>query len=145
MARKWILEALCLAFMLLFVYAGASKLMNNSLFIVQISQNHYLKPFAGFLSIFLPMIELVIAVMLAILRWRKIALYAFTSLMIIFTIYIILILSFSAHLPCSCGGILSSLGWKEHLVFNIGVVLLGVVAIWLYRKEYRQSGQILTV
>jgi hypothetical protein len=32
-------------------------------------------------------------------------------------------------LPCSCGGAISRMGWREHIVFNVVFVGLTVLAI----------------
>ncbi|MDQ2656909.1 MAG: hypothetical protein M3Y60_05770, partial [Bacteroidota bacterium] len=42
-----------------------------------------------------------------------------------------------AELPCSCGGVLNSLGWKAHLVFNIVFTLLSIVGIMLMAQPTR--------
>lgn len=33
------------------------------------------------------------------------------------------------NIPCSCGGILESLGWREHLYFNLAFIALAVLAL----------------
>lgn len=45
-----------------------------------------------------------------------------------FTAYIIVILNYSSFVPCSCGGILEEMGWKEHLIFNIAFTILAAIA-----------------
>ncbi len=54
--------------------------------------------------------------------------------MVMFCAYIYIILNYSASVPCSCGGIIEKLGWKEHLVFNLFFVLLAVAG-WLLAKQ----------
>jgi putative oxidoreductase len=39
--------------------------------------------------------------------------------MLLFTFYILYMLLFEKHLPCSCGGVLKEMTWKQHLVFNL--------------------------
>jgi hypothetical protein len=71
-------------------------------------------------------------------------LYAAFSLMVMFTTYIICILTLSLYIPCSCGGVLEKLGWKEHLVFNIAFIILAAAAVLIsYRKE-KPIAQIVT-
>ena len=56
-----------------------------------------------------------------------------SGLFLLFTGYVALVLTgIFGRIPCSCGGIVSTLGWWEHLVLNI--VLL-VTAILGYRLE----------
>jgi uncharacterized membrane protein YphA (DoxX/SURF4 family) len=66
---------------------------------------------------------------------RLIGLYASFFFMILFTGYIVAILRFSSYIPCSCGGILQKMSWTQHLIFNIGFLLLAVIAILLYPPQ----------
>ena len=140
MAKKKIaLEIICFLFILLFTYAAVTKLMDYQKFTVQIGQSPLLTDFAGVLAWAVPGVELLIAGMLAITRLRLIGLYAAFSLMVMFTAYIIAILQFSDSIPCSCGGVLEAMGWTEHLIFNIGFVLLGFTGIVLHSPEGRSN------
>jgi len=65
--------------------------------------------------------------------------YAFV-LMTVFTLYIAYMLLFTPKLPCSCGGVLQQMTWKQHLLFNIGFTLLAAYAIWL-KKEGNSKGK----
>ena len=49
--------------------------------------------------------------------------------MSMFTAYIYILLNYSSFVPCSCGGILESLTWKEHMLFNIGFMAAAVIGI----------------
>ena len=124
-------EIISFLFIVLFTYAAVTKLMDYQKFVVQIGQSPLLTNFAGILAWLVPGSELVFAGMLAIPRLRQIGLYASFSMMVMFTAYIVAILQFSKDIPCSCGGVLESLGWTEHLIFNIGFVILGMVGIFL--------------
>ena len=134
MKKKIALEIICFLFILLFTYAAATKLIDYQKFTVQIGQSPLLTDFAGVLAWAVPGVELLIAGMLAITRLRLVGLYASFSLMVMFTAYIIAILQFSKDIPCSCGGVLESMGWTEHLIFNIGFVLLGLGGIILHSR-----------
>jgi len=129
--KKGILEIICLLYILLFVYAAVSKLLDFENFQVQLGQSPLLSAFAGSVSWGVPLVELIIALLLLIPRFRFIGLLAAFSLMIMFTTYIIIILNYSSSIPCSCGGILENLDWTEHLVFNILFVLLAFTGIML--------------
>lgn len=125
-------------FIFLFIYAAVSKLLDYNDFSIKIGQSPLLSPFAGFLAIGVPVIELIIAAGLLLPSWRTASLFASLCLMIAFTVYIFIILNFSSYIPCSCGGILESLGWSEHLIFNIAFVILAIIALILNR--YRPDG-----
>lgn len=59
--------------------------------------------------------------------------------MVIFTAYIVVILQFSEEIPCACGGVLQSLGWKEHLIFNIVFSLIALTGVLLELDSKRHS------
>jgi uncharacterized membrane protein YphA (DoxX/SURF4 family) len=133
--RSAIIEIICFLFIVLFVYASLTKLLEYERFKVQISQSPLLNPFAGLVAWMVPAVELMISGMLMFPRVRLFGLYAAFTLMVMFTGYIIAILNFSDYVPCSCGGVLEKLGWKEHLVFNIAFVILALAGIMLHSKQ----------
>lgn len=118
-------------FVFLFIYAAISKLLDYNDFSIKIGQSPLLSPFAGYVAIGVPVIELIIAAGLLIPNWRITSLFASLCLMTAFTVYIFIILKFSSFVPCSCGGILEKLGWTEHLIFNSAFVLLAIVSLIL--------------
>lgn len=127
--RKILIEIICLLFILLFVYAAMSKLLDFETFRVQLGQSPMLTSLAGLVAYGIPAIEIILAIALSINKLRTIALYASLGLMTAFTMYIIAILNFSDFVPCSCGGILENMGWIAHLIFNIVFVVLAAITI----------------
>ncbi len=114
--------------------------MEYSVFKEQLADSPVLKPFAPFIAWALPLTEFLVSILLIIPRWRLKGLYASLFLMIAFTLYIGAIMTFNKELPCSCGGIISLLSWKEHLVFNsvfIGLALAGVILEKQIRKNQK--------
>ena len=135
MKRTMIIEIICALFIILFVYAALTKLLDYEKFRIQIGQSPLLTAFAGWIAWIVPVTEFLISVMLVFARLRLVGLYAAFSLMVMFTTYIICILTLSLYIPCSCGGVLEKLGWKEHLIFNIVFIILAAVAVLIsYRK-----------
>lgn len=132
-------ETITFLFVILFLYTGISKLMDYSVFKEQMSASPILQPFAPFMAWALPVAEFAVSLMLIIPRWRMKGLYASLLLMIAFTIYVIALLSFDKELPCSCGGIIALLSWKEHLVFNSAFIVLAFIGIRLERQLRRST------
>jgi len=132
--KSIILEIICLLFVLLFVYAAVSKLLDFENFQVQLGQSPLLSAYADWIVYSIPVIELVISVALLTSRFRYIGLLAAFGLMVMFSVYIVIILKYSSFIPCSCGGILSEMNWTEHLTFNISFVVLALIAIVFYKK-----------
>lgn len=140
--KAFALEIICACFMLLFIYAALSKWFIFDAFVDQMKA----QPFPDLLTMplvyGLPTAELLIAAMLLFSKTRKWALYAATGLMAIFTVYLALLVSnFYKDLPCSCGGVLSTLTWPQHIVFNLFFVTLGLVGIYLQRNLKKLRSQ----
>ncbi len=129
--NRILVKTIGVLFIVLFVYAATSKLLDYETFTVQLAQSPLLSAYAGMIAWFVPSIEIAIALLLTIPRFRILALYAAFTLMVMFTAYIYIILNFSDFIPCSCGGVLEKLSWTQHLIFNIVFVFLAVGAIFL--------------
>ncbi|WP_257658757.1 MauE/DoxX family redox-associated membrane protein [Parapedobacter lycopersici] len=143
--RRVALEVIVFLCVLLFVYAAVSKLMIYEYTTAQLKLAPLTAPIAGFVAWAVPACELLIATMLCFSRWRQAGLYAFLGLMALFTIYIVQTLFFSERLPCSCGGVIGLLSWSEHLLFNIGFMLLAVAGILLQRRfNFHSTGKEVT-
>ena len=117
-------------YILLFLYAASSKLLDFETFTVQLAQSPLLSAYAGTVAWLVPGVEIVIAFLLVFERFRILALYAAFTLMVMFTAYIYIILNFSDFIPCSCGGVLEKLSWTQHLFFNVFFIILAGVAIF---------------
>jgi uncharacterized membrane protein YphA (DoxX/SURF4 family) len=134
--KNAIVDITCFLLIVLFVYAAATKLLDFQKFRIQLGQSPLLTSFAGWFAWLVPGTELLIAGFLAIPRLRVAGLYLSFSLMTMFTVYIIMILKYSEYIPCSCGGILQTMGWGQHLVFNIIYTLVALTGILLTEPSY---------
>lgn len=129
--KTMVVEISSIALIILLVYAAVSKIMDFENFKVQLGQSPLLNAYAGVLVWMVPMSEIIIALLLAIIPTRKMGLFASMGLMVMFTVYIYLILNYSSYVPCSCGGILEKLDWNEHLYFNLAFAFLALIALVL--------------
>jgi hypothetical protein len=137
--RVIIVEIISFLFILLFVYAGGSKLMDYQKFVIQVGQSAMLTRYAGFIAWFIPALEIVTAGMLIFKKTQKAATYIALNLMIAFTTYIIIVQNFTPNVPCSCGGILEQMGWTEHMYFNLVFVALAIISIVLIHINQTQD------
>ena len=135
MKRNLIIEIISGLLILLFVYTAVSKLLDFPIFRVQLSKSPFINPYANAVAWTLPAGEILVALALTFKRTRLLGLYASLFLMTMFTAYIYTMLHYSYYIPCSCGGILSKMGWNEHLWFNAGFVLLSIIGIILQKKQ----------
>ena len=136
---KLIPEIVAFLFEALFLYASFNKILDYQKFTVQISQSPLLTGFGNLIPWIVISTEVVVSIMLFIPRFRLFGLFASFCLMTMFSAYIIAILNFSSYVPCSCGGILDELGWRDHLIFNIAFVFLSLVGIYFQLKIETES------
>lgn len=137
MKRAIVVEIIAMLFVVLFLYTAISKIIDYGIFKEQLAESPVLKPVAPVVAIGLPILEFVLSAMLIVPKWRLKGFYASTALMIAFTLYIIALMLWADHLPCSCGGVLAQLSWGEHIVFNSAFIVLGIAGILLERKIRR--------
>ncbi|GEP49842.1 hypothetical protein FNO01nite_05140 [Flavobacterium noncentrifugens] len=130
--KRVIIQIVTLLYILLFIYAATAKLLDLENFTVQLGQSPLLSAFASWVGYAVIAAEFLIAALLIFPKTRLAGLFAAFGLMVMFTAYIYIILNYSEFVPCSCGGILEKLGWKEHLVFNIIFVILAASAVLLH-------------
>lgn len=141
-ARSIIIEIIVFLFIVMFLYASVSKLSHYQTSYLQMVNQPFPDQIAGFMTWFVPAIEILICIGLAITRTRLLALYVATILMTIFTGYVVYIWFYmDGAIPCSCGGAISSLSWPQHIYFNSFFVIIGLIGMVLHRKKDHNSTQ----
>ncbi len=131
MKRSIIAQIIIFLFVLLFAYTSTSKFLDYQLFVFQMR----LAPLPGMIVVapilgwVIPVIESLLVIGLLSTRYRVKSLYTSVVLLFLFETYITAMLLTGHHLPCTCGGIISTLSWKTHLLFNALYIALGIFAI----------------
>lgn len=122
----------------LFLYTGISKILDPA-GTYQGLRNQVFPPLLSEMLFYtLPPIELITAILLLRDSTIKAGLLVSSLLMTLFSAYILLVLTgIFGRIPCSCGGVLNSLGWWEHLWFNLVFLALAVVGLWVKMRETR--------
>ena len=122
---------------LLFAYTAISKVLDYELFVFQmkLAPLPLMRTIAPVLGWFMPMLELGLCAGLMTSRFHLITLYGIICLLLVFEAYIGGMLLSGHHLPCTCGGIISKMNWKEHLLFNGVVIVLCCYAIVDYSRN----------
>jgi len=128
-------------FIVLFAYAAFSKLFEFELFRAQIGKSPMITQYASLFAWAVPALEIVICLLLLFPKTRIIGFYCSFTLMFLFTGYIFMMLKLSPYVPCSCGGILSGMGWTEHLFFNVGFTLLAIAGVYFDGKFQSVNGR----
>lgn len=121
---------------ILFVYTAVSKLVHLDLFQWRLERMPYISPYASLISWGVPFVELVIAGLLSFRRYQIMAFYASFILLGLFTTYIIVVLKYSDSIPCSCGGVISALGWRDHILLNILFMVFALLGILWSKEQY---------
>ncbi|MNJ98896.1 hypothetical protein D3C87_166650 [compost metagenome] len=140
--KRTIVDIIVYLYVLLFLYAATSKLIDYNKFQLQMSKSPIITDYAHVLVWMVPALEIIISIMLLIEKTKMIGLFAAFGLMSLFTAYIYAILNYSDSIPCSCGGVLQKMTWDQHLIFNIVFVILGIVGIILHTKTTDKKGSL---
>ena len=136
MKRKLVIEILASLLILLFVYASVSKWLDFNTFIGQMDNQPFPNWMTPALVWIIPCSEILISLLLMFSKTQQLGFYAAFVLMLLFTLYTALVLlNVFGRVPCSCGGIIEKLNWKQHLVFNLFFASVAFTGIVLKRKE----------
>lgn len=119
-----VVKAISFIIIAIFIYTATSKLLDFEQFRIQLGQSPLLSSFADFVSIAIILLEFLLSFTLIFHFTRSIGLLLSYGLLTMFTTYIFIILKYSDYIPCSCGGVIEKLSWEEHLLFNLGVIIL---------------------
>lgn len=133
--NTWRAEILAFVFILLFTYTAIDKLLDYANFKALLTQSPIIGKKASVAAWLLPSLELLAALLLFFPTTRRLGFKITLGLMSLFTLYVAYMLLFVPNLPCSCGGIISSLTWKQHLLFNVVMTVLSVFGIWRMNKH----------
>lgn len=135
MKRIRITNIVSLLLLLLFIYTAMSKFLDYDRFVFQmkLAPVPLMKWAAPILGWLIPSIEtlLVIGLTIGLFITKVIvkALYASIMMLSLFEIYITIMLLSGSHLPCTCGGLISQMGWGQHLLFNAFFIIIGYISI----------------
>lgn len=128
MKREFLRDAIAFLLVLLFVYTAFSKILGASEFRKQMFNQPlpaWVKPVLVYA---IPSLELVASILLMIVSVRIWGFVLSSALMITFTIYVgLVLLGQFDYTPCSCGGIVSTLSWRGHLIFNVVFTVLALI------------------
>ncbi|MGG5902531.1 MauE/DoxX family redox-associated membrane protein [Sphingobacterium daejeonense] len=127
-------QTVSLIYVFLFAYTGYSKMMDIAPFIKGIGRVPILGSHAAVIGWGIPALELLLALgmVLPSRKLRHNSLKASVALMGAFTAYLLLMIAFVREKLCHCGGVIGSMGWEQHLAFNIIILMLGM---WAIRKN----------
>lgn len=140
MKRRWIAHTASALIGFVFLYTAQSKLFNYNRYVHQMEIQPLPLWLTSILPWLLPTIEILITLLLIVgifsIEIQKYALLASAALLSAFTVYVGLVLfKVFAWTPCSCGGVLDSLTWGQHMVFNLSLIALGLLGLYAIRSR----------
>lgn len=132
--KKYLIADICaFSLIFLFVYAATAKLFRFQLFLFQLDSYPWIRHLSGMVAWGVPLVELVIAGLLLSGKRRLAGFYASLFLMIIFTVYLAAMVNSERHLPCSCGGVIAALSWRQHIWFNFLFIVMAAAGLYSER------------
>ena len=136
MIRKHLAELITTLLVILFTYTALSKILDVDTFHKQMLNQPLPETLSQNLVWLVPVSEITTSIFLILKPLRLHGFVLAFLLMLAFTLYVSLILANTfAYIPCSCGGILNTLSWEAHLIFNIVFTLLALAGIIIERKR----------
>jgi uncharacterized membrane protein YphA (DoxX/SURF4 family) len=139
MKKNILIEIISALFILLFIYTATSKLMDYVSFREVLKTSPLIGNWASTIAWLLPILEISIGLLLLLPKTRLLGLWSSFIVMIGFTAYLVYMIYFTPNLPCSCGGVLKQMTWKEHLILNLAFIFLALIGLIINKRNTIKS------
>jgi len=140
--RNVFVEVVAALLVLLFLYTAISKLDTRASFVQTMRENFMIRDFAPLLSWLVPIVEIIVVFHLFIPAFRRRGLFYSFILMGIFTVYVGYMLYTQSELPCTCGGVIDRMSWRDHFWFNLIITIASLAAFIFHPKNLsRPTGE----
>lgn len=118
--KKIKLDIIIISLLLLWIPVTIDKIINFESFKAGILRQPISETFQFLAMYTLPLAELITAILLISKKFQRSGLILSIILMSVFTSYVAFaLIGAFGKIPCSCGSIISSFNWQQHLWFNI--------------------------
>lgn len=134
-SKAVIADVVTYSFIVLFIYTATSKIQSFSSFKLVLSKSALIGEYNVLVAWVVPSAEIVISALLIFPGTRKAGLLFTLAIMLVFTTYLIYMVNSGSQLICTCGGVLSSLTWQQHIWFNAVFILLAVTGLKFHKSE----------
>lgn len=119
----------------LFTYSAFVKIIGFQAFSIRFSRIPVIyNTNTWYLSYAIVALEVLIPILILTPSTRKYGLRIVTSVLIIFTMFLVSKEIDSSTEPCMCGGILESLSLRQHIVFNLFFIAISIVMLFKPEK-----------
>lgn len=140
MKRSDLQIVIAVLLIILFCYAAIAKLMDIDEFRRQLANQELPEWSKAPLLWLIPGSELLLSVLLAFSQTRKIGYWGSAILMSLFSGYIgLVVIGYFDRVPCSCGGVLRSMSFETHLVFNLFFLALTIIGIYMFHSQNKHA------
>ncbi|CAM4055281.1 Methylamine utilisation protein MauE [Pedobacter westerhofensis] len=123
------------SFIILFIYTATSKIQSFESFKLVLSKSVLIGQYSTLVAWAVPSAEIIISLLLIFPLTRKDGLISSLAIMLVFTAYLIYMVNSGTQLICTCGGVLSSLTWQQHIWFNAVFIVLAATGLKFYKSE----------
>lgn len=141
MKKFFLADAIPILLIILFTYTATSKFLDYNKFVFQmkLAPLPLMKLLAPILGWLVPTAEIITAIYLGIGFFNSFlkvkGLFFSVVLLFIFELYIVSMLLSGSQLPCTCGGIISTMGWTQHVIFNAFFIISSILSIIYMLKK----------
>jgi len=119
---------------ILFAYSGMVKYTDYNGFTSAMYNQPFSQSLTELLIYTLPVTELITSVLLVVNFTRLAGIIVALLQMIVFTVYTAMVLlNYYDAVPCACGGFIQDLSWQQHLLLNVSLTCLCIIALALHR------------
>jgi len=137
-------KTVALLLILLWAYSAFDKVSGFAKFRLELGKSPLLTGWEYGVAVLVPLAEFSTAVLLTFTRTTLLGLYLSFTLLSLFTAYLVVILNYSYYIPCSCNGLMESMSWQAHIVFNTLSLIVTASAIMI-NDHVKEKGGVLSV
>lgn len=117
----------------LFGFSALDKYINRDSFMVQMGKSPLMTGFEPYLKWAVPVVELAICLVMIWPKSRQVGLYAFYTVMVLFSFYIMALLRIDETIPCGCNALTEKMSLQWHVGMNLAFCGL---AVWGVDSEH---------
>jgi uncharacterized membrane protein YhaH (DUF805 family) len=119
----------------LYTYTAVGKLIEINKNEAVLSHLPLIGNYAFIIVWLIPVAELLIVALLLFHRTHATGFYLSVCLLSVFTLYLVYMLLTAERLPCTCGGVLEKMTWKQHVLFNLCFITLNLIALKIKNRK----------
>lgn len=119
-----------------YIYTATSKILDMKTTMGSMNNQPFDNRFTPALIAFVLIAEYATSFLLLFDKTRRIGYWTSLGMMILFTGYVGLVLgNYYDRVPCSCGGIINTLSWTQHLVLNLMLIVMSILGLMITKKQ----------